>query len=140
MSRPGERGKTGDHGQPGKDGDPGARGLQGPRGRSLSLWQALAMFLLITLIGFISASRIEGQQDEINENAQRIVEAQYQSCLGGVAILTRFNMQQDSLAAIERDLLANPDATEAGKEAAAARIKAYEAARTLPLPTCVRRR
>lgn len=148
VGRQGPAGEHGDHGQDGHDGKDGLVGERGPRGYSGAITRqqviAIAIFVLFCFIVLawrteLATNRLDSQQREIVTNSQRISDAQYASCMGGVEILRRFNSEQDALAKIERNLAADPGVSEAGIEAATARVAAYEAARVLPLPTCVKR-
>jgi len=89
------------------------------------LW-VLAVFVLFASL--LLAWRNEISTDRINTSNDRITATQEASCLSGLAILTKFNQQQDALADLERT---NPDA-----ELREARIEAYRAVRILPLPIC----
>lgn len=129
-----EQGEQGDPGKPGLQGDPGrigATGARGQRGRSIALWQALAMFLLILLVSLTLAYKLERQQKEIAANAWRIADAQYQSCLVSGKILANFNRQQERLAELEKQQTALPTLR-------ADRIRVYMEGRILPLPVCRR--
>lgn len=100
-----------------------------PLPRPLSRRQGLALFLVVLAAFMVLAIRVE-----INSN--RISDAALQSCQNGRKILEGFNQQQDALANVERELLQNQAASPAGRQAAAGRIKAYEAGKIEPLPVC----
>jgi hypothetical protein len=143
MGETGDTGVRGGKGEPGDTGSRGGKGDKGDRGRSLTWWQAIAMFFIVLVVAVVLSYRnelqqrkIEQQQREIAANAQHIAEARYQGCLGGVAILDRFNKQMEALAQIERDLTVK--ASPAGKRIGTARIKAYEEGEIIPLPVCTR--
>ena len=121
-------------------GERGATGATGARGRGLSVLQTLAVFLIVVLVSLVLSWRSQIQQRQIQVNTADIVQANYARCMSGVLILSRFNEQQDALAGIERELAREPGVSAAGVRAAAARVKAYEAARVLPLPVCTRPR
>lgn len=106
--------------------------------RTLTWPQALVVFALVLLTVLALSYRSERQQDQIRANTEDILQANYEACLANVRVLSRFNQQQDTLAAIERTLAANPEATKVGKQTALARVEAYENARNLPLPECHR--
>lgn len=91
--------------------------------------QALVLFVVVVLCFLLLAVRTE-------INSRRIAESQLAACVNGRKILEGFNRQQDALAAVERRLVANPEASDAGRQAAAERIAAYEGGKITPLPTC----
>lgn len=126
FGRPGEQGLTGVTGAAGAAGARGQRGEQGDRGRSLTVWQAMAMFFLILIIGITLSVRTERQQQQIERNTRSLLVQRYEGCLNGVKTLETFNTQQRTLAEIERDLAKDPQASPAGQRAAAKRIRAYE--------------
>lgn len=84
------------------------------RTRLVALFAVLAFLLL--------AYRTEG-------NATDIRMGQQASCLSGLAIIAKFNGQQDLLAQIERDQNLSPEFVKR-------RIAAYEGSRIIPLPVC----
>lgn len=91
--------------------------------------QALVLFLVVMVAFLLLAARTE-------LNSHRITESALLSCQSGRKILEGFNKQQDALAAVERDLLRDTDASNAGRTAAAGRIRAYQNGKIEPLPTC----
>jgi len=127
----GERGPTGDHGQHGDVGARGPQGERGLRGRSLTVWQGVALFILMAAVLFGVSYRTEIQQRQIAANSRRIIDANYRGCLGGVAILDRYNKQMGELARIEK-LYQNKD-----PRLRDARVKAYLSGQVVPLPQCV---
>lgn len=92
--------------------------------------QAIAAFVAFAFV--VLAYRTEAITHRIDGNTEDLRNVQIESCQGGTAILTKFNALQDKLADIERLNLG--DSVE-GREL---RIKAYEDARIIPLPGCVR--
>lgn len=80
---------------------------------------AVALFVFVMVAFVLLAWRTE-------VNAYRIVMERWQSCQGGVAIVQRFNQQQQDLADIERSQTVRPDL-------AKRRIEVYERG-VVPLP------
>lgn len=146
----GHTGAQGVSGVQGDDGKTGEQGVQGVRGKAaipFSRLQALAMFMLIcitgavlTWIGSEQNKRIESQQHEIFVNAEKIRDAAYEGCVGGLVTVRNFNAQQDALAAIEQSLANDPAVTDVGLRIAKARIRVYKAGKIALPPDfkCVR--
>ncbi len=90
----------------------------------------LFAFLLLAWRSEVNADRISDGNARITATQARITATQQDSCISGLEIIKRFNMQQDELAAIER---ASPFDDEATR---LARVQAYEDGRAIPLPIC----
>lgn len=138
----------------GAAGATGATGAQGPRGISSATprWYSLTdrrlliIFVLLVLAGVFALSsyqhqnsqirkaqiRIEQAQQKINRNSSQIRDGAYQSCLGGVKILSEFNKNQDVFLKLIQGR--NDIPADVKKQY----IDAYQKAKVLPLPTCIR--
>lgn len=92
---------------------------------------ALTCFVLFAFL--LLAWRSEVNSGRINDSNRAITVTQRATCESGLAIITKFNAQQDILADIERT---NQFIDDPLREA---RIKAYEDVRVIPLPICATR-
>lgn len=84
-----------------------------------------------TLLAFlVVAYRSEVNSRRISHNSDRISQAQYAGCVGGLRIILEYNAAQQDFIAIEQSL---PNGDPRNQ---AARIAAYTRAQVLPLPVC----
>lgn len=71
-------------------------------------------------------------------NANNVKNIQYKACLGDVGVLSRFNMQQDSLALAEQRIIDVSINTREVNKVRRDKILIYKGARILPLPVCTK--
>lgn len=76
--------------------------------------------------------QLDHAQGKITKNLRDIQETRYQSCLGGRAILLRYNANQQALRALAMSRTDLPDNVRADM------IKIYDASLIKPVPHCVR--
>lgn len=98
--------------------------------RILSRRGGLIVFCIVVAAFLIVSIRTEIQQEQINSNTKAIIDANYRGCLGGVAILDRYNKQMEELARIEEKYQT------ADLKLRDERVKAYLGGRVVPLPQC----
>lgn len=96
----------------------------------LSRHRIVVIAVFVVFAFFALAWRIQGNVEEIKQGQLQDRQDRYLSCQSGLIIIGKFNTLQDELAAAEAaNTLSDPTVRDR-------RVRAYMAAKILPLPVC----